>query len=157
MELQQSLTNYLKLNRVKNLEAWAEDGELFFSPTSPESGFEIKYSANFEISVTDMEPKRLFMLVVSWIHAFNSEREGQDLPPPRFFSERLDGGNYDIGFKIEFIEQFNLIESSNGDWLVDGKRFNLISELQRTFDHNSADYSELRIVDSHTQDTGLKR
>ncbi len=157
MEYLQSLSTYLTANGVKNLESWAEDGELHFSPTTPEGGFETKYSANFEISVTEIEPKRLFMLVVSWIHAFNSERESQNLPPPQFFSERLDGKNYDIGFKIDFIEQFSLLEAPNGAWIVNGKRVNVVSNFQEAMRNDDSSYSDLLIVDSHTQDNGLKK
>jgi len=153
MELLQSLTDHFKNNGVKNLEAWAEDGTIHFSPSTPEGGFEIKYVANLEISVTEMEPKRLFMLLVSWVHAFNSEREGQDLSPPQFFSERLDGKGYDIGFKVEFIEQFNLLENPNGEWLVNGVTASVTSNFDESIHYE--EHVQLRIVDAHTQDTEL--
>lgn len=153
MECLQSLSDYLIENGVKNLESWAEDGDLTFSPTSAEEGFETRYTANFEASAIEMEPKRLFMLVVSWIHRFNSEREDQNLPNPQFFSERLDGKKYDLGLKIEFIEEFKLQPNPAGEWLVNGEMMSVVSQFNESIDPE--DYSQLELVDSHTQDNGL--
>ncbi len=153
MECLQSLANYLTFNGVKNLESWAEDGDLIFSPTSAEEGFETRYTANLEASAIEMEPKRLFMLVVSWIHRFNLEREDQNLPNPQFFSERLDGKKYDLGLKIEFIELFKLQANPIGEWLVNGETMSVVSQFNESINPN--DYAELKLVDSHTQDNSL--
>jgi hypothetical protein len=156
MEYLQKLTDHLIKNKVgkENLEAWAEDGELIFGSHAIESGFEIKYTCNFELSDVKLDPVRLFFIVSSWLRKVNPERQGQNLPKPLFFTERLSDGRYDLGLKIEFQEQYDLVEDPNGDWEIDGMRMNLKSDFYNLFDES--EFEELRLFDSHTQDNSLE-
>jgi len=156
MEYLQELTKHLIKNVVdkEELNAWAEDGELIFSSHVIEGGFEVKYTCNFEMSGVKLEPIKLFFLVSSWLNKFNPERESQGLPKPLFFTERLSDGRYDLGLKIEFQEQYDLVEDPEGEWKVGGVRMNLQSDFHNLFDESEAE--ELSLVDSHTQDSSLE-
>lgn len=156
MEYLQKLTDHLIKNKVskENLEAWAEDGELIFSSHEIESGFEIKYTCNFELSDVQLKPVQLFFIVSSWLGKYNPERQQQDLPRPLFFTERLSNGRYDLGVKIEFQEQYDLVEDPNGEWEIDGIRMNLRSDFYNLFDESGSE--ELTLVDAHTQDNSLE-
>lgn len=156
MKLLQSLTDHLLSNGIdsENLESWAEDGYLGFGCHVVEQGYEIKYVANFELSSVKYEPNMIFALIISWIQRATPERDTQGLPPPMFFSERLDGKRYDIGVRIEFIEQYRFVESENGNWQIGGKTMELVSDaLQEAQD--LSDLSIIQIVDNHTQDKAL--
>lgn len=156
MEYLQRLTDHLIKNNVskENLEAWAEDGELFFSNHAIESGFEIKYTCNFELSDVQLAPVQLFFIVSAWLAKFNPERESQGVARPLFFTERLSNGRYDLGLKIEFQEQYDLVEDPNGDWEIGGMLMNLKSDFYNLFDESESE--ELTLVDSHTQDNSLE-
>ena len=156
MEYLQKLTEHLIKNVVdkEDLNAWAEDGELIFTSHVIEGGFEIKYTCNFEMSDVKLDPLKLFFLVSSWLSKFNPERQGQSLPRPLFFTERLTNGCYDLGLKIEFQEQYDLVEDPEGEWEVGGERMNLKSDYYSLFDESEAE--ELSLVDSHTQDNSLE-
>ena len=155
MEYLQSLSDYLIENIVDKdkLDAWAEDGDLAYSPHASEGGYEITYKANFEMSDVEVDPPRLFMLLSNWILHFVPEREAQGLANPEFFVERLANGRYDIGVKLDFIEQFTLVEDIDGGWLIGAKHYRLQSDIQTPFDTNA--HGELLIFDSHKQDNGM--
>lgn len=156
MECLQKLTVHLIKNLVdkEELNAWAEDGELICSGHKVEDGFEIKYTCNFEMSDVKIKPMKLFMLVVSWLNKYTPERDSQNLLRPQFFTERLNNGRYDLGVKIEFQEQYNLVESESGEWIVGGVRMDLESDFYNLFDGEESE--ELKVFDSHTQDNKLQ-
>jgi len=157
MEYLQKLTDHLIKNKVskERLEAWAEDGELIFSSHSIDGGFEIKYTCNFEVSDVKLKPVQLFFIVSSWLGKFNPERQEQGLSTPLFFTERLSNGRYDLGVKIEFQEQYTLVEDPNGEWEIGGIRMNLISDFYNLFNEDEA--GELTLFDGHTQDNSLEK
>jgi len=155
MECLQQLTTYLKANGIKNLESWAEDGEFFASYSTTSQGYEMRYTANFEASDTETDAPQMMMLIVSWLSRFNPERESQGLPSPRFFCEPLQDKKYDVGIKVEFIEGYVLQQDPNGDWKVNQERYTLQSQFSESL--NLDDLGTLIIVDSHTQDNGLKK
>ncbi|WP_022940120.1 phage tail protein [Psychromonas hadalis] len=156
MEYLQSLTKHLIKNLVKkdDLEAWAEGGELIASSHQSEDGFETQYTCCFEMSNVEIEPKRLFMLVLSWLNKVNPERDSQGLARPQFFNEPLAKGRYDLGIKIEFREQFDFTPDPQGDWEVNGVLMSLKSDFDNLLDVDQCD--TLKIVDSHTQDNSLQ-
>jgi len=154
MKLLQSLTDFLTEHGVKNLESWAEDGELIFSPTGGDQGLAIKYTANFEMSNTKTQPIRVFGLVIAWIAKFNQEREDQGLPNPQFFSERLEDQHYDLGIRIEFNEEYMFELDENGSWLANGQPSSLVSTASERIDLDGQ--GTLEVVDAHTQDTEMK-
>lgn len=156
MKYLQSLADHLIANVLKkdDVTVWAEDGELLFSGHVIEDGFEIRYTCNIEMSNVELAPIRLFMLIASWVNKTTPERDSQGLPAPQFFTERLANGRYDLGIKIQFIEQFNFEENPDGDWSVDGVLMSLNSDFDNLLDIDSAKI--LKIVDSHTQDNGLQ-
>ena len=156
MEYLQSLSDYLikHITNKADLEAWAEDGEMLFSPSVVEDGYELQYTCKFELSDVEIKPARLFMLIANWVQQYNPDRDTQGLPAPQFFVEPLANNRYDLGVKIEFIEQMRFVEDENGEWLVDGKKMALQSDFQDPFDIDSA--GELIIFDGHTQDNGLQ-
>lgn len=154
MKLLQSLTDFLTDAGIKNLESWAEDGTLRFSPISDESGFTVRYMANFEVSQTTTDPATLFALIVSWVMKNNVERQQQGLPAPEFFSERLDGKEYDLGVRIQFEEDYAFEAAENGKWQIGDQRFDLVGQAKANID--DADGDILQIVDSHTQDIEMQ-
>lgn len=157
MELLQSLTDYLIKNGVdsKKLESWAEDGRLMFGTHSKEQGFEVQYVCNFEMSSITHEPKKVFALVVSWLNDKIPDRDQKGLPDPLFFSQRLDGNEYDIGIRLEFIEQYEYVHDQDGDWEIEGQRMSLKSEYSVGIESDVSP-EELEIFDGHTQDQGLE-
>jgi hypothetical protein len=156
MECLQSLTDYLIKHLVKkdDLEAWAEGGELIASSHKLEDGFEAEYLCCFELSNVEIEPKRLFMLILSWLNTYNPERDTQGLARPQFFNQPLARGHYDLGVKIEFREQFDFVEDPQGEWEIGGVLMILKSDFDNLLDVDACD--TLKIVDSHTQDNSLK-
>lgn len=157
MECLQSLSAYLIENIVDkaNLAAWAQDGEIQFSPSVAEDGYELKYMCNFELSDVEVKPMRLFMLIANWVQKHNPDRDEQGLAAPLFFAEPLANNRYDLGVKMEFLEQIRFVKSDEGDWLVDGKKMALQSDFNDVFDTDNA--GELIIFDGHTQDNGLQK
>lgn len=157
MECLQSLSAYLIENIVDkaNLAAWAQDGEMQFSPSVVEDGYELKYMCNFELSDVEIKPARLFMLIANWIQKNNPDRDIQGLDAPLFFVEPLANNRYDLGVKMEFLEQISFVEDEDGDWLVEGKKMALQSDFNNVLDVALA--AELIIFDGHTQDNGLQK
>ncbi len=155
MEYLQSLSDHLikHICKKEELNAWAEDGELLFSPNNTEDGYEIRYRCNFEISDIELNPARFFMIIANWVQLYNPDRDTQGSLPPLFFVERLANGRYDIGLKIEFIEQMRFVLDEAGEWLVAGEKYSLQSDFQQPFSVSGA--PELMIVDSHLQDNSL--
>lgn len=156
MEYLQSLSAYLieHITSKDDLNAWAEDGTLLFGPSYAEEGYEIKYMCNFELSDVEIKPARLFMLIVNWVQQYNPDRDTQGLAAPLFFVEPLANKRYDLGVKMEFIEQMKFVPDEKGEWLVRGKKMALQSDFQQPFDVDNA--GELIIFDGHTQDNGLQ-
>jgi len=156
MEYLQSLSDYLIKHIISkaDLEAWAEDGEVLFSPSVVEQGYELRYTCKFELSDVDIKPTRLFMLIANWVQQTNPDRETQGLETPKFFVERLANNRYDLGIKIDFIEQMQFVEDAQGEWLVDGEKMALRSDFQPPFDVEHA--AELIIFDGHSQDNSLQ-
>lgn len=157
MECLQSLSAYLIENIVDkaNLAAWAQDGEMQFSPSVVEDGYELKYMCNFELSDVEIKPARLFMLIANWIQKNNPDRDIQGLAAPLFFVEPLANNRYDLGVKMEFLEQISFVEDEDGDWLVEGKKMALQSDFNNVLDVALA--AELIVFDGHTQDNGLQK
>ena len=156
MEYLQSLSDYLIKSGANkaNIEAWAEDGELICSPSVVEDGYEIKYMCKFELSDVEISPTRFFMLIANWIQQYNPDRDGQGLDAPMFFVEPLANNRYDLGLKMEFIEQIKFVEAEDGEWLVGDKKMALQSDFQQPFDIENA--AQLVIFDGHTQDNSLQ-
>lgn len=155
MEALQSLLIFLtkttKLVPDEKIEAWAEDGKLIFTPTTTQDGYEVTYTANFEMADVEVNPVKLFMFVTYWMSKNIPDREQHGLPEPDFFSEPLQNGRFDLGLKIEFREQINLVEDTEGDWLLsDGKRYRPESDFGE-----GAIGDTLELFDSVTQDNGL--
>ncbi|WP_028865188.1 phage tail protein [Psychromonas aquimarina] len=155
MEYLQSLSDYLikHITSKADLEAWAQDGELLFSPSVAEEGYELRYMCSFELSDVEVKPARLFMLIANWVQQYNPDRDTQGLDAPLFFVEPLANNRYDLGVKMEFIEQMKFVEDVNGEWLVEGKKKTLQSDFQEPFDADNAE--QLIIFDGHSQDNGL--
>lgn len=156
MEALQSLLTYLTkttgLVADNKIEAWGEDGKFIFTPGMNSMGYEVVYTANFEMSDVKVDPVKFGMYFVHWMNVYIPDRENHGLGEPEFFVEPLSGGKFDLGLRLQFREQINLIEDPLGEWLLDdGKKYKASSDFGV-----AADLSLLEIVDSHTQDTGLK-
>jgi len=156
MEYLQSLSAYLikHLTSKDDLNAWAEDGTLLFSPGAIDQGYELKYMCNFELSNVEIKPARLFMLIANWMQLYTPDRDTQGLDAPMFFVEPLANRRYDLGVKMEFIEQMKFVPDESGEWLVRDEKMALRSDCQQPFDIDAA--AELIIFDCHSQDNGLK-
>ncbi len=156
MEALQSLLTYLTkttgLVADHKIEAWGEDGKFIFTPGIISMGYEVVYTANFEMSDVKVDPVKFGMYFVHWMNVYIPDRENHGLGEPEFFVEPLSGGKFDLGLRLQFREQISLIEDPAGEWLLDdGKKYKASSDFGV-----AADLSLLEIVDSHTQDTGLK-
>lgn len=156
MEAIQSLLTYLtkttSLVPDHNIQAWGEDGKFIFTPGLQEMGYELVYTANFEMSDVKLDPIKFGMHFTHWMNIFIPDRETHGLGEPEFFLEPLSGGKFDLGLRVQFREQINLIEDPLGEWLLDdGKKYTAKSDFGV-----AANLSLLDIFDSHTQDTGLK-
>lgn len=156
MKYLQSLTDYLISNgiEVEKLEAWAEDGELITSSHNQEDGYELKYTCCFEMSDVSIKPHFLFALISAWLQRYCPDRDTYGLPNPVFFTQKLSNTKFDIGVKIDFIEQFKYQASATGNWRIKEQMMELVSDFQQPFDVKNA--SELIIFDGHTQDKGLE-
>ena len=155
MEYLQGLTDHLTKRIVgkHKLNAWAEDGEIIVG-TSGSDGFEIKYTSKFEMSDVSINPINLFLVLNDWLKKSDPDREGKGLPHPLFFTERLDNGSYDLGVKIEFVEQYDFVEDANGQWKSNGVVGTFKSDIEKVIDVDGL--MNLEIVDSNTQDNKLQ-
>lgn len=156
MKYLQNLTDHLIDSGIhqEQLESWAEEGQILSSPSSIDDGYAVAYTCIFELSCIEMTPDRLLMHLVNWIGIYNPHRDGQQVRKPEFAIERLSNNKFDIGIRIDFIEQFNFKADPEGQWDVGGVKMSLVSEFDELLDIKNT--GELLVFDSHTQDTGLK-
>ncbi|BBN59317.1 phage tail protein [Hydrogenovibrio marinus] len=152
MDFLQGLTDHLIKNGVppERLESWAEDGELTTTMTFKEDGFERTYIANFEMSSVRMDPNVLDALVLSWLQIYDPGRDGKKLDKPQFFCQPLDGGKYDIGYKIQFKETCKFVPSETGKWDIGGVKMSIETNYKEP-----ESFGELLEFDAVTQDTEL--
>ncbi|MBD3610999.1 MAG: phage tail protein [Hydrogenovibrio crunogenus] len=156
MDAMQSLLTFLtETNQVvpeEKTEAWAQDGKLLLATSATLNSYVLRYTANFEITDVAINPTRFFTAVSYWINKYLPGREAFGLPDPEFFTERLQNKNFDLGLRIEFEEEIELVPDPNGEWLMDdGLNYSVKSDFGQL-----ADGEILQVVDSHTQDNGLK-
>lgn len=146
----QKLTQHLINNGIEkdHLESWAEDGTLFSDGNFYNDGFERTYTAVFEISNTSINPNFLDALVLSFLDTYDTTRLSRGLDRPQFFVEALQGGRFDVGYKIEFKEKCTFNPSEEGQWLVNGQTM----DLTETWPETLGEAGVLLLFDSVTQD-----
>ena len=92
---------------AKNVELWAEDGQIDCTQGLTVDGFDIAYTVNINMSNVDVAPEILMMHLVIWLNQYDVARESKGLAPPSFATERLDNGHFDLKLKIEIKDTCN--------------------------------------------------
>lgn len=136
MESLQRLTELFKkhVTDAKNLTVWAENGVMFSSQAEQVDGFTVDYTAVVDMQDVAIQPKALFMHLVSWLNKYDPERLSKGLPFPTFATQLLDDGKCDIRLKIDFSEAFSLEEDVQGDWLQNDIRYRCVSDFEQIAD-----------------------
>ncbi|KPU82608.1 hypothetical protein JI57_03875 [Psychromonas sp. PRT-SC03] len=136
MKALQSLTELFTayVTDAKNVNIWAEDGELVCTQGGSIDGFEIKYTVNIDMSKVALAPQILMMHLVNWLNLYDVQRGEKGLPNPSFATELLDNGRCDIKLKIDMQEAYSLVEHKDGNWSIDGVRYECVSDFSQTVD-----------------------
>lgn len=114
---------------AKNIELWAEDGELICTQGLLINGFDIKYTVIIDMSDVNIQPQTLMMHVVSWLNKYDVDRENKGLPLPSFATQLLDNGKCDIKMNVVIQESYSLEERAKGAWQQGEKRFDCVSDF----------------------------
>lgn len=146
MKALQSLTKLFTLHvtDAKNLEVWAEDGELICTQGNFVDGFDIAYTVNINMTGVDVEPHILMMHLVTWFNKFDVNREEKGLPAPSFATQLLDKGKCDIKLKVDIQESFSMDENKQGNWKQGDIRYECISDFQQAV--NEGELPPLEII-----------
>ena len=136
MKALQSLTTLFigQVTDAKNVNIWAEDGELVCTQGGSIDGFEIKYTVNIDMMGVALAPQVLMMHLVNWLNQYDVQRSEKGLPNPTFATELLDNGRCDIKLKIDIQEAYSLVENEDGNWSVDDARYECVSDFTQTVD-----------------------
>lgn len=131
MKALQSLTELFtqSVTEAKNVELWAEDGQIDCTQGLTVDGFDIAYTVNINMSNVDVAPEILMMHLVIWLNQYDVARESKGLAPPSFATERLDNGHFDLKLKIEIKEAYSLEESATGVWKQGDTRLDCVSDF----------------------------
>ncbi|OCH16993.1 phage tail protein [Aliivibrio logei] len=131
MKALQSLTDLFtqSVTDAKNVELWAEDGQIDCTQGLSVDGFDIAYTVNINMSDVDVQPETLMMHLVVWLNQYDVDRSTKGLEAPTFATQRLDNGKFDIKLKIDIKEAYSLEESAKGIWKQGGGRFDCVSDF----------------------------
>jgi predicted transport protein len=131
MKALQSLTELFtqSVTDAKNVELWAEDGQIECAQGVSVDGFDIAYTVNINMSDVDVQPETLMMHLVLWLNQYDVDRSTKGLPAPSFATEILDNGRCDIKLKIDIKESYSVEESEHGVWQQGGIRFDCVSDF----------------------------
>ena len=131
MKALQSLTELFtqSVTDAKNVELWAEDGQIECAQGVSVDGFDIAYTVNINMSDVDVQPETLMMHLVVWLNKYDVDRSTKGLDAPTFATQRLDNGKFDIKLKIDMKESYSIEENENGAWQQGGIRFDCVSDF----------------------------
>ncbi|MGR6860806.1 phage tail protein [Aliivibrio salmonicida] len=131
MKALQSLTDLFtqSVTDAKNVELWAEDGQIDCTQGLSVDGFDIAYTVNISMTDVDVQPEILMMHLVVWLNQYDVARESKGLEPPTFATQRLDNGRFDIKLKIDIKEAYSLEESATGVWKQGKVRLDCVSDF----------------------------
>ena len=131
MKALQSLTDLFtqSVTDAKNVELWAEDGQIDCTQGLSVDGFDIAYTVNISMTDVDVQPEILMMHLVVWLNQYDVARESKGLEPPTFATQRLDNGRFDIKLKIDIKEAYSLEESATGVWKQGEVRLDCVSDF----------------------------
>lgn len=131
MKALQSLTKLFTTSVVdaKNVEVWAEFGEIGCTQGLSVDGFDIAYTVNINMSDVEVQPQTLMMHLVMWLNQYDIDRQSKGLEPPGFATQLLDNGRCDIKLKVDIKETYSLQESASGVWKQSGARFDCVSDF----------------------------
>lgn len=114
---------------AKNIEVWAEDGEIECTQGLEVDGFDILYTVNINMSAVNIQPQILMMHLVAWLNQYDIDRALKGLAPPSFATERLASGNFDLKLKIDIKETYSLEVSDTGLWKQSGTLMDCVSDF----------------------------
>ncbi|MEI6896266.1 MAG: phage tail protein [Psychromonas sp.] len=152
MKALQSLTELFIASVVdaKQVELWAEDGELRSAPDFVVDGFEIAYTININMVGVALSPHILMMHLLNWLNKYDVNRAEKGLPNPSFATELLDNGKCDIKLKVDIREDYSLIKSEKGNWSVDNVRYECVSDFSSVVTESELDH--LHFLGGHEND-----
>ena len=131
MKALQSLTELFtqSVTDAKNVELWAEDGQIDCTQGLNVDGFDIAYTVNINMSNVDVQPEILMMHLVTWLNQYDVARESKGLESPTFATQRLDNGHFDLKLQVEIKEAYSLEESATGVWKQGDARLDCVSDF----------------------------
>lgn len=131
MKALQSLTDLFtkSVTDAKNVELWAEDGQIDCTQGLSVDGFDIAYTVNINMTDVDVQPEILMMHLVMWLNQYDVARESKGLEPPTFATQRLDNGRFDIKLNVDIKEVYSLEESATGVWKQGEVRLDCVSDF----------------------------
>ncbi len=152
MKALQSLTELFirQVTDAKNVELWAEDGELKANPSDVIDGFDLLYTVHIALSQVEMAPEMLMMHLLNWLNRYDIDRADKGLSEPTFATQLLDKSRCDVKIVLEIKETYRLEPSPTGMWQRDGERFDCVSEFGAVEEWEDMDF--LRYVGGHEND-----
>ncbi len=131
MKALQSLTDLFtrSVADAKNIELWAEDGQIDGTQGLGVDGFDIAYTVNINMSDVDVSPEILMMHLVVWLNQYDVDRESKGLEPPTFATQKLDNGRFELKLRIDVKESYSLEESEMGVWKQGDVRHDCVSDF----------------------------
>lgn len=131
MRALQSLTELFtqSVTDTKNVELWAENGQIDCTQGLNVDGFDISYTVNVNMSDVDVQPEILMMHLVVWLNQYDVARESKGLEPPTFATQKLDNGRFDLKLQIDIKETYSLEESATGIWKQGDARLDCVSDF----------------------------
>ncbi|WP_300173777.1 phage tail protein [uncultured Aliivibrio sp.] len=131
MKALQSLTDLFtqSVTDAKNVELWAENGQIDCTQGLYVDGFDIAYTVNINMSDVDIQPEILMMHLVVWLNKYDVDRETKGLEPPTFATQCLDNGHFDLKLQIDIKEAYSLEESATGVWKQGDVRHDCVSDF----------------------------
>ena len=134
----------------KNVELWAEDGQLDCTQGLSIDGFDVAYTVKISMSDVDIQPHILMMHLINWLNRYDIGRANKGLPPPSFATQRLDNGKFDIALDVDIKESYSLIENPMGEWKSGDRLYSCISDFTSVVDCEELD--TLKFVGGHEND-----
>ncbi len=131
MKALQSLTDLFtrSVADAKNVELWAEDGQIDCTQGLGVDGFDATYTVCINVSDVDIQPEILMMHLVVWLNQYDVDRESKGLGPPTFATQKLNNGRFDLKLLVDVKESYSLEESDVGAWKQDGIRLDCVSDF----------------------------
>ena len=131
MKALQSLTELFtqSVTDTKNVELWAENGQINCTQGLGVDGFDIAYTVNINMTDVDVQPEILMMHLVVWLNQYDVARESKGLELPTFATQRLDNGHFDIKLQVDIKETYSLEESPTGAWKQGDARHDCVSDF----------------------------